>query len=202
MGSDKQLGYVLRIGIMFASAAQQVRKALGRHRLATLAAGAAAVTVSALAANANCISISLDDAATASLTKSLAEALGIQQAPAVDVKAVLAKLSDDEIYAELKRRLTPPPMNTAFVFAKPHANTPAVLEVIKGKFAEKGIKILKEGEVTGEEIDKNGYIDQHYYAIVSRNRNPHTASLAARLARHFTSWLPARIPWRRPKSRL
>ena len=29
----------------------------------------------------------------------------------------------------------------------------------KAKFAEKGIAILKEGDVTGEEIDKNGYID-------------------------------------------
>ena len=59
--------------------------------------------------------------------------------------------------------------NTAFVFAKPHANTPAVLEVIKGSFAEKGITILKEGIVTGEEIDSNGYIDQHYYAIAEKS---------------------------------
>ena len=65
---------------------------------------------------------------------------------------------------ELKLRINPP-KNTAFVFAKPHANTPAVLDVIQKKFAEKGISILKEGTVTGEEIDKNGFIDQHYYAI-------------------------------------
>ena len=55
-------------------------------------------------------------------------------------------------------------MNTAFVFAKPHANTTAVREVIQAKFAEKGISVLKEGDVTGEEIDSKGYIDQHYYA--------------------------------------
>jgi len=60
-------------------------------------------------------------------------------------------------------------MNTAFVFAKPHANTPAVLEVIKAKFAEKGITVLKEGDVSGEDIDKNGYIDQHYYAIAEKS---------------------------------
>ena len=60
-------------------------------------------------------------------------------------------------------------MNTAFVFAKPHANTPAVLEVIKAKFGEKAINVLKEGDVTGEEIDSKGYIDQHYYAIAEKS---------------------------------
>ena len=59
--------------------------------------------------------------------------------------------------------------NVAFVFAKPHANTPKVLDVIQKKFEEKGIKILKEGVVTGEEIDKNGFIDQHYYAIAEKS---------------------------------
>ena len=60
-------------------------------------------------------------------------------------------------------------MNTAFVFAKPHANTPAVLEVIKAKFGEKAINVLQEGVVTGEEIDSKGYIDQHYYAIAEKS---------------------------------
>ena len=60
-------------------------------------------------------------------------------------------------------------MNTAFVFAKPHANTPAVLDVIKAKFGEKAINVLKEGDVTGEEIDNKGYIDQHYYAIAEKS---------------------------------
>jgi nucleoside diphosphate kinase len=58
--------------------------------------------------------------------------------------------------------------NTAFVFAKPHANTPAVLEMIRAKFAEQGIKVLKEGIVTGEEIESKGFIDQHYYAIAEK----------------------------------
>ena len=60
-------------------------------------------------------------------------------------------------------------MNTAFVFAKPHANTPAVLDVIKAKFGEKAINIVKEGDVTGEDIDSKGYIDQHYYAIAEKS---------------------------------
>jgi len=57
----------------------------------------------------------------------------------------------------------------AFVFAKPHANTPAVLDVLTAKFAEKGIKVVKEGVVSGEEIDSKGYIDQHYYAIAEKS---------------------------------
>jgi len=113
--------------------------ALGRHRLAVAAAGAAAVTASALAYDSHCISLVLDDATAASLKKSLSAALG------------------------------PEKMNTAYVFAKPHANTPAVLDVIQAKFAEKGIKVLQEGVVTGEEIDSKGYIDQHYYAIAEKS---------------------------------
>ena len=58
--------------------------------------------------------------------------------------------------------------NSAFVFAKPHANKGPVLEVIKKKFAERGIEITGEGEITGETIDEKQYIDQHYYAIASK----------------------------------
>jgi len=60
-------------------------------------------------------------------------------------------------------------MNSAFVFAKPHANTPAVLDVIKTKFGEKAINIVQEGDVSGEEIDSKGFIDQHYYAIAEKS---------------------------------
>ena len=31
------------------------------------------------------------------------------------------------------------------------------------------ITVLKEGDVSGEDIDKNGYIDQHYYAIAEKS---------------------------------
>jgi len=59
-------------------------------------------------------------------------------------------------------------MQSAFVFAKPHANTPAVVELIKQKFDEVGITITSEGEISGKEIDDNKFIDQHYYAIASK----------------------------------
>lgn len=59
-------------------------------------------------------------------------------------------------------------MQSAFVFAKPHANTPAVVELIKQKFDEVGISITSEGDISGKEIDDNKFIDQHYYAIASK----------------------------------
>lgn len=58
--------------------------------------------------------------------------------------------------------------NSAFVFVKPHANTDAVNTVVKEQFAAQGIKIIKDGVIPGEEIDKKKLIDQHYYAIASK----------------------------------
>ena len=53
------------------------------------------------------------------------------------------------------------PKQSAFVFAKPHANTKQVQALIRKTFAEVGVSILREGEITGEVIDAKGYIDQH-----------------------------------------
>jgi hypothetical protein len=58
--------------------------------------------------------------------------------------------------------------NAAFVFIKPHANTEAVRALVKEKFAGKGIRIVAEGQIEAETIDKEQLIDQHYYAIASK----------------------------------
>lgn len=58
--------------------------------------------------------------------------------------------------------------NYAFVFIKPHANTEKVKAIVKGEFANRGIDILKEGELLGPAIDEKKLIDQHYYAIASK----------------------------------
>jgi nucleoside diphosphate kinase len=58
--------------------------------------------------------------------------------------------------------------NYAFVFIKPHANTGQTRSLVTDTFRSKGVKILSEGEITAEQIDKNMYIDQHYYAIASK----------------------------------
>ena len=47
-----------------------------------------------------------------------------------------------------------PTKNNAFVFIKPHANTPYTQRLVADTFNRNGIKILSEGELTGEQIDK------------------------------------------------
>ena len=58
--------------------------------------------------------------------------------------------------------------NSAFVFIKPHANTKKTQELVSRSFSSQGIRIVNEGELTGEQIDRDRLIDQHYYAIASK----------------------------------
>jgi len=92
-----------------------------------------------------------------------------------ELAAVLTKLPAAEL-DKIKAALAAAPAgdipltnkNSAFVFIKPHAHTDAVKALVKETFAAKGIQILKEGSIAGEEIDKKKLIDQHYYAIASK----------------------------------
>lgn len=59
-------------------------------------------------------------------------------------------------------------LNSAFVFVKPHANTPATQALVKEKLEGAGIEILSEHDISGSTIDENKLIDQHYYAIASK----------------------------------
>ena len=43
--------------------------------------------------------------------------------------------------------------NTAFVFVKPHANTPAAQALVKKTLAAKNITIKAEGDITAEQIE-------------------------------------------------
>lgn len=58
--------------------------------------------------------------------------------------------------------------NTAFVFIKPHAVTEATKAMVEETLKNKGLDILKQGELSGKEIDEKQLIDQHYYAIASK----------------------------------
>merc|ERR1712146_600698 len=58
--------------------------------------------------------------------------------------------------------------NMAFVFVKPHANNEAVQKLVKEKFAECKIAIVKEGKIEGPVIDKKLLIDNHYYSIANK----------------------------------
>ena len=50
--------------------------------------------------------------------------------------------------------------NLAFVFIKPHANTPATQALVTSMLAEKGVNVLSEGELTAEDIDAGMLIDR------------------------------------------
>jgi len=58
--------------------------------------------------------------------------------------------------------------NSAFVFIKPHANTTASQALVQKTLKQKGITVLREGELSALEIDRGMLIDQHYYAIASK----------------------------------
>jgi len=58
--------------------------------------------------------------------------------------------------------------NSAFVFLKPLAVTDKMKELVNKTFEEKSIKVVKEGSIGAEDIDKKQLIDKHYYAIASK----------------------------------
>jgi nucleoside diphosphate kinase len=59
-------------------------------------------------------------------------------------------------------------LNSAFVFVKPHANTPSTRSLVKEKLTGAGIDVLSESIIDGKDIDEKQLIDQHYYAIASK----------------------------------
>ena len=60
-------------------------------------------------------------------------------------------------------------LNSAFVFIKPHANTPKTQALVKDTLIRAGITILSESEISGETIDKEKLIDKHYFASKKRH---------------------------------
>jgi nucleoside diphosphate kinase len=59
-------------------------------------------------------------------------------------------------------------LNSAFVFIKPHAVNESVKKMVNAGLGEHGLKIVAEGTLTAEQIDKGMLIDNHYYAIASK----------------------------------
>merc|ERR1712146_43207 len=66
----------------------------------------------------------------------------------------------------------------SFVFIKPHANTADARALVRADFAARGIAIIREGELTAQQIDEGALIDQHYYAIASKATILEPAQLA------------------------
>jgi hypothetical protein len=57
---------------------------------------------------------------------------------------------------------------SAFVFIKPHANTPSVRALVEAHLQGAGITVAESGSFSGPEIASNGWIDRHYYSIASK----------------------------------
>ena len=60
------------------------------------------------------------------------------------------------------------PGNSAFVFTKPHADTPAVRALVTQQLLASGCAIRDSGSFDGATIAARGLIDQHYYSIASK----------------------------------
>eukprot|EP01013_Petalomonas_cantuscygni_P015674 TRINITY_DN32554_c0_g1_i1.p1 TRINITY_DN32554_c0_g1~~TRINITY_DN32554_c0_g1_i1.p1 ORF type:complete len:395 (-),score=76.80 TRINITY_DN32554_c0_g1_i1:143-1165(-) len=58
--------------------------------------------------------------------------------------------------------------NHAFVFIKPHAVTDNVKNLVRDQLTAKGIRIIREDDLSAEQIDRDKLIDQHYYSIASK----------------------------------
>lgn len=58
--------------------------------------------------------------------------------------------------------------NAAFVFVKPHANTPSTRKLVSDKLIEAGVEILSESDIDGKDIDEKSLIDNHYFSIASK----------------------------------
>ncbi|CAD7935942.1 unnamed protein product [Amoebophrya sp. A25] len=58
--------------------------------------------------------------------------------------------------------------NEAFVFIKPHAQTPEARRAVRDELRARGLKITQEGEISGKVIDEKNLVDNHYYAIASK----------------------------------
>jgi len=69
-------------------------------------------------------------------------------------------------------------VNSAFVFIKPHAVTEGVKKLVADRFAAQGIRVLSEGPISSEKIDKEMLIDTHYGAIAARAMRQKPAELA------------------------
>jgi len=58
--------------------------------------------------------------------------------------------------------------NSAFMFIKPHAVTPAAVALVTEQLAALGLKVTAQGELDNETIESKKLIDSHYYAIACK----------------------------------
>jgi nucleoside diphosphate kinase len=81
----------------------------------------------------------------------------------MDTKECIAKCAEIAAWKPPRKVL-----NTAFVFLKPAAVTDKMKELMTATFEKKGLRVLKEGQIKADVIDKKKLVDKHYYAIASK----------------------------------
>ncbi|KAK3280102.1 hypothetical protein CYMTET_12043 [Cymbomonas tetramitiformis] len=91
-----------------------------------------------------------------------------------------------------------PVKNMAYVFIKPHAVTPAVVELVSSKFQAAGISVGQSGAIDNTKIEKDMLVDNHYYAIANKaslskpaDLNPPAAKQEDFKAKFGLSWAEA-----------
>lgn len=77
--------------------------------------------------------------------------------------------------------------NTALVFIKPHAVTPATIAAVKSKLDAAGCTVQDEFDISAEEIEAGGLIDAHYgtLAVLAMKTDPRALSPDAELRAKF-----------------
>jgi len=75
-----------------------------------------------------------------------------------EIAGVQGEAKEDEKYTT----------NSAFLFLKPHAVTPAAISLVTEQLAALGLTVTASGELDNEVIDKKKLIDNHYYAIANK----------------------------------
>ncbi|CAE8586118.1 unnamed protein product [Polarella glacialis] len=58
--------------------------------------------------------------------------------------------------------------NTSFMLLKPHANTAEAQKLVRQELLKRELKLLKEGEITAEEIHQRRIIDVHYGSMAAK----------------------------------
>jgi nucleoside diphosphate kinase len=79
-----------------------------------------------------------------------------------------SKIANASYPAEEKRTVAP--KNRAVVFIKPHAcvDGDPVAKLVRDRFADEGIHIASEGDISSMDIDEKKLIDKHYGAIAAK----------------------------------
>jgi len=79
------------------------------------------------------------------------------------------------------RREVHQPDNFAFIYLKPHANTPSAQKLVREHLSKCNVEILKDGSIDAVEIERRRVIDKHYNSIASKALDINPSDLQVQL---------------------